>query len=193
METTLVHICESAIGLIVLFALCFEFWPDLRVDEFRQGMFSIRDELFDYAASGKIRFDHQAYKLLRQSMNGFIRYAHRLTFFQLVLTIMRWRALLETPELAWAANWERALKSIQDPEVRSKLDQFHNRAMSLVLQRLIFGSPVLLFILFCAVVSATLNAGWKNFKQVCRETATHVVSRFIDPRLLEEEAVKLAV
>jgi hypothetical protein len=38
--------------------------------------------MFDYAADGNISFNDPAYALLRKSMNGFIRYAHTLTFFR---------------------------------------------------------------------------------------------------------------
>ena len=53
--------------------------PEMRLDSFRQNMFAIRDELFDFAADGNIAFDHPAYMMLRNQMNGFIRYAHHLT------------------------------------------------------------------------------------------------------------------
>jgi hypothetical protein len=43
------------------------------LDRFRQDVFGLRDELWDFAASGQISFDDPAYRLLRQLMNGFIR------------------------------------------------------------------------------------------------------------------------
>ena len=192
MDTALVHVCETAIGLALLILSNLAIWPSLRVDRSRQDMFAVRDQLFDYAASEKIGFDHQAYRLLRQSMNGFIRYAHRLTFFQLLLTVLRWRALFETPELKWDENWRRSIRSIQDSGVQSCLEHFHARAMSLVLGRLISGSPILMLVALCLATLEFLRTGWKNFSQVCKYTENHAVSRFIDPRLLEEDAVKLA-
>lgn len=47
---------------------------------FRQEMFKLRDELFDYMAAGNISADHQAYQLLRHRMNSYIRYADRMNF-----------------------------------------------------------------------------------------------------------------
>lgn len=50
----------------------------IRTDEFRQRLFALRDELFDLAAAGRIEFDHPAYRLLRATLNGYIRFAHQL-------------------------------------------------------------------------------------------------------------------
>src|ERR1039457_4111930 len=85
----LVTILEAAIASCGLVVVVFWLWPCVRLDVFRQKMFAVRDELFDYAESGKIGFNHPAYRLLRQSMNGFIRYGHRLTFFQVNLMMLR--------------------------------------------------------------------------------------------------------
>src|SRR5579863_5492850 len=133
---TLVHVCESATAFALLLFLALHLWPCLRLDRFRQNMFTVRDELFDYAADGNIKFDHQAYKLLRRSMNGFIQYGHRLTFFRLALTVLEWRALHDAPDLKWAESWDRALKTIEDQKVRMALEEFHHRTMGLVLKRL---------------------------------------------------------
>jgi hypothetical protein len=41
-------------------------------------MFALRDELFDDASEGQIAFDSAAYGILRKTMNGGIRFAHRM-------------------------------------------------------------------------------------------------------------------
>ncbi len=68
----------SLAGLVVLY---FWLYRDYRIDLFRQRLFALRDELFDLARSGAISFDDRAYGLLRSTLNGFIRFGHRLTFF----------------------------------------------------------------------------------------------------------------
>lgn len=65
--------------------LLFWFYRDYRVDAFRQQMFSLRDEMFDWADRSSLPFDHPAYGMLRNAMNGFIRFGHRLTIFQVFL------------------------------------------------------------------------------------------------------------
>ena len=149
-------------------------------------MFTVRDELFDYAAAGNIGFDDPAYLLLRRSMNGFIRYAHQLTFFRLCLTLVGWRILGQKPDLKWAREWEAALKRIKSPDVEKSLREFHTRTIMLVVKRLVSGSPVLLGVL---LVTA-LNSGFVNLRQACVEAASRIVSRFVDTRLLEEEAAR---
>lgn len=81
MDAELGTLSQSIICIAVLMPLLLKLWSGARLDSFRQKMFVVRDELFDYAASGKIEFNDPAYRLLRQSMNGHIRYAHQLTFF----------------------------------------------------------------------------------------------------------------
>ena len=73
-STNLMTVTQSAILLMGLGVILFWLWPSVRLDCFRQEMFAIRDELFDYASSGRVSFSHPGYRLLRQSMNGFIRY-----------------------------------------------------------------------------------------------------------------------
>jgi len=187
-----VTVLQSAIFLAVLFVLTLKLWPSLRLDTFRQGMFMVRDELFDYAAAGKISFNDPAYRLLRQSMNGFIRYAHQLTFFRLCLTITRWRIFSDKPELSWALRWDRALGHIENESVRTDLRDFHTRALGLVMARLVSGSPVLVLLLLTAIVTVLLSKGWHNLKQLLHEASAETVSRIVDPRLLEEEAARSA-
>src|SRR5438034_929815 len=99
---------QSAIACGIAAAILIKLLPCFLVDEFRQKMFAVRDELFDYAASGEIAFEHPAYRLLRQSMNGFIQFGHRLTLFRLCLTIWEWRIQGDTPELKSLGRDERA-------------------------------------------------------------------------------------
>jgi hypothetical protein len=154
-------------------------------------MFAIRDELFDYAASGKIAFDHPAYRLLRQSMNGMIRYGHRITFFQICMTNIIWK-IVDGSDFRWTEKWSRALDSLEDDQVKRKLLEFHERAWELVSLRVILGSPALTI---CAVLSMILmlfHYGWKSLREAFQSAATNTVSRVVDRRLVDEEAARAA-
>ena len=73
-----VNVLLSMAGLLALWALwSFGLRPAL-IDSFRQQIFTIRDEMFDYAAEGNIDFNHPAYGTIRTLMNGHIRFAHRI-------------------------------------------------------------------------------------------------------------------
>ena len=72
----------SFAGLWVLF---FWHYREYRVDNFRQRLFAIRDELFDLGRAGVIAFDHPAYGVVRTLINGFIRFANRIGVLSLLL------------------------------------------------------------------------------------------------------------
>lgn len=65
--------------LIVLFFYGpWQYWVTSYV---RQRMFETRDYLFLQAAEGKINFESDEYNILREFLNGSIRFAHKLTWF----------------------------------------------------------------------------------------------------------------
>ena len=185
----LTAILESGIALAVLAILLLKLWASLRLDEFRQSIFIVRDELFDFAASGAISFDHPAYRLLRQSMNGFIRYAHQLTWFRLVCNMARWQ-LHEDHAFTWADRWDSALKTIQDETLKQELIRFQARTLTLVAQRLVTGSLFLATTVAAMVVISMLRNQWVNVRQLGLNAATGTINRIVDPRFLEEEAAR---
>lgn len=188
----LAAVFQSAVALVALAVLLLKLWPSLRLDVFRQEMFSIRDEAFDYAASGKIDFSDPAYRLLRQSFNGFIRYGHHLTCFRLFITVLHWKTMGHPPPIEWSVRWERALANLKDEEVKKDLQQFHTRAMNLVTARLVLGNPFLLGILVITVLAALISQGFRNVADILAIASSDAVARLVDPRLLEEEAARCA-
>ena len=182
-------VCESAVAMTALLILVAYVYPCLRLDEFRQSMFVIRDELFDFALAGRIGFDDPAYRLLRHEMNGFIRYAHQLTFFRLVCTLLHWKALGEQPAFTWAARWETAVQQTS-PEIAAELRKFHSRALALVVKRLVTGSPTLMLALAIMILAVIFRTHWVSIKQVTRAAATETVNLLIGTSLIEEEAAR---
>ena len=190
---TLATILQTAIGLVMLCIIFFWLWPGVRLDSFRQNMFTLRDELFDYAAAGQISFRHPAYRLLRQSMNGFIRYAHRISVFQITMTILMWKALRPVErEYDWTKKWETALASIEDDEVKAKLKEFHDRVGLMVAERIVLGSPLLFTFLIACLVADLCRQGWKSAQTAFSQAVVEAASRAVDPRMLEEEAMRVA-
>jgi len=189
---TLVTILEAAILSCGLVAVVFWLWPCARLDVFRQEMFAVRDEFFDYAASGKIGFNHPAYRLLRQSMNGFIRYGHRLTFFQVNVTMLYWKFGAPQPPMDWTEKWNLAVATVNDERVKEDLRKFHERSIMLVSERIILGSPVLLLVLVVWLLIGLFNIGWTSAKAVFDRSISETTARLIDVRQLEEEAARSA-
>ena len=100
----------------------FLFWPyrDLRVDKFRQEMFALRDELFDYAgSSAQLSFDDTSYGILRSAINGFIRHGHRFTLWQTLATLVFFRdGVHNPPDGDFRGAWNQAVMGCS-PEARA--------------------------------------------------------------------------
>jgi len=189
--TSLCTMAQSAILLIGLGVILFWLWPSVRLDCFRQEMFAVRDELFDYAASGHIAFSHPAYKLLRQSMNGFIRYGHQVSFYQFIMTWLAWKTLEGRDSFQWKTRWEAALNSL-DERTRAELTAFHERATTCVMERIVFGSPILIFSLVVSAIVILFHAGWKSAGGLMTAALSATAARAIDQRILDEEAARAA-
>ena len=185
--STLSLIFQSGSALALLLVIALVWRTDLRTDEFRQRLFIIRDELFDYAAHGQIAFEDPAYQLLRNSMNGFIRYAHRLTFFQLVLTIVRWSITEQVHPLTWHSRWTKSLESLPEG-TRAAMEAFHGRAMDAVARHIVGGSIVRIVILACMLLKALIAGAWTSVRTLLRDAFERATTKVFDPRLLEEEA-----
>lgn len=85
-ETQFKIIIVSAVFL-VLWVMFFTIHRSYHVARTRQNLFGIRANLFNAALEGKIAFDEPAYQLVRQALNGMIRFTHNLSF-------LRWLAIV---------------------------------------------------------------------------------------------------
>jgi hypothetical protein len=185
-----VNTIELLISLI-LAVVVFQFWKTHRLDTYRQRMFILRDRLFDYALEGRISFADPAYRLLRKSMNGFIRYGHQLTFFQLCLNLLRWHITENQPSLDWTKRWANAVESIPSEGVKRDLEALHAAALALVVKRLILESPSLIIAVSTVTIAFAIKQGLKNIRQAAKTASRSVLKHVIDPRMLEEDAVRL--
>ncbi len=191
--TDLAAVFQSAICLGLLALVLLKFWAEARLDSFRQEMFALRDELFDYAAAGRINFNDPAYRLLRQVMNGFIRYAHQLTFFRVCMTVLEAQVKSDNASSPkWSEAWEEALKRVPDEEVQRALQAFHYRALSCVARHLLFGSPVMLALAVCAVLLLVIRMGWQELKQALNKAPFYTLSHIVHTDLIENEAAATA-
>ena len=157
---TAVFTTLSLIGLWILF---FWLYRDYRVDLFRQRMFELRDELFELGRAGEIAFHHQAYGLLRTTINGYIRFAHRMSFLSVVLVLRDSKALMASLPATPFARLPKALETV-DPSLREKLQSIVSRMHFAVLDQLVLTSatmwvilvPVALVLLMKAIGTRTI-------------------------------------
>ncbi len=83
-----VNLWASLISILGILVFAFWLYRDYRLDLLRQQMFSLRDQLFDEAVKGQISFEHPAYRMLRTTMNGVVRFAHRINLFHTIALIL---------------------------------------------------------------------------------------------------------
>jgi hypothetical protein len=150
--SAIVNASHLVIGLFALWFLYFFCWREHRIDTYRQRLFGVRDELFDYAASGAVGFDDPAYATLRDLSNGLIRFAHRLTFTR-VWTIGLLGNLPRTNRMeAWMADVK-----TRPPEVRDRLLKAHEQIANASLWHVLAWSPLGWICVFVAVVIRLLK------------------------------------
>jgi hypothetical protein len=174
---------QTLLSLLVLAFVMFSLWPNQRADLFRQQMFALRDELFDFALEGKIEFDNPAYTQLRELMNGFIRYAHNLTPYRTLMSYLRWKCTSREPLKGWAVSWEQALKRVSDSDTRAKIEEFHSKVSMLVMSQLVLSPGLLITFLPMLVFIVVLHAQWMTLRRIYTDVKDKVPMAF-----LEEEA-----
>jgi hypothetical protein len=156
---TAVTALSSAVSILLLLVGWFKLHHDYFEDAFRQSMFGLRDELFDMGVQGELPFDHQAYTLLRTTMNGFIRFAHHLSLFQIFLCAIFRKGVPHRP--SFAEQWETALRGCA-PGTRAKLEGMRSRMNLLVAVHMFRVSPLALLLLAAILPSSLLGVlvGW---------------------------------
>jgi hypothetical protein len=136
-------VLSTAISLIGLWALYFRGYRAYRVDLFRDNLFRLRDELFDFAAAGEIAFDHEAYGLLRTMINGVIRGADRVGFLTvLIFAITSQRELHAEIVPDIERRWQKALGEVNATTER-KLKAIRLRMHLFCFDQMLFASPSL--------------------------------------------------
>lgn len=159
--TVFLSICGIWFGIFFLY-------QDYCVDSFRHKMFSLRDRLFNDAAKGLIDFNHPAYGMLRNTMNGFLRFSHKLSLFQtiaIVVSFGRDQAPVRSFEKEWAE-----VSSDLDKDVVQKLEAYRHEVNKLLMAQIFLGSPLLLaFIVLPVLIFAMIVVFVLGTKErVCR-------------------------
>lgn len=135
MNGELITVIRSLLGLFWLWVVVFYLWPDFRHDAFRNDLFSLRDEMFLYAAKGNIPFGHPAYTMLRTRMNRLLLHGHDFTLTRMIFVI-------QTHDLGrneWLEQWEKVVAELP-VDVQTVMRDFHLRVSIFVLQHVVFYS-----------------------------------------------------
>jgi hypothetical protein len=143
-------------ALIALLCLFYGPWQSLCIDLSRQFIFERRDRLFDMALAGRIEFDSEAYRATRRALNGMIRFAHELTWPDMVVAFyFIQKAKPKVP------RWRDTLVSLP-PDVRNEIERLVKECSAtltgMMALKSIFVAPIVV-ILFI-VLACTTGVNW---------------------------------
>lgn len=163
---------SSTISLLLLGGLLFWLYPDYRVNRFRQDMFALRDELFSLGQEGALTFDSEAYRLLWNTINGFIRFGHRLTLINTIIYL--WWLNEDDMEVVGARSFDECYHTAVDPldsSARERLRSIVERMHTEVAGQIVFSSPVLMMLLVPVLSVAVMKRWGKEMVDSCRPRA----------------------
>ena len=111
---------------LVLVTVAFGYvWRRTKVDCYRESVFTLRDELFDYMWQNGLSFDLRAYRLMRESLNGTIRIADILTPLSFIAVLLMVRRH-DTPARRQLAV---AISEIEDAGVREHFERIDDESI----------------------------------------------------------------
>ncbi len=140
-----------ALNLLCLSALFWFFdvaYRRFRVDLLRFHLFQIRDQLFAAAAEKKISFNHPAYGMVRQTINGMIRFAHEISLWRMAIMLAShafWSR--KGTQREYSARFKRAVGSLTPQEasvISTVMRQAHFTLFSHMLHTSLLTFPVVL-------------------------------------------------
>jgi hypothetical protein len=165
----------SLIAICGLLYLVFWLFRSYVLDKFRQDVFSLRDELFDEASRGAIRFDDPAYVILRTTMNGFIRYAHRLDFWNAVILITVEKRRRDLGAEPFEAAYQRAMQGLSESQVEM-INKYYNRMNTTIVRFLVNSNPEAFPVLFAVLVYLTIYVAMHMGAHVVRSNYSQGVA-----------------
>lgn len=162
---TIVTLLTTSASIAFLWICHFWLYKNYRVDVFRQKMFALRDRLFDEAADGVIAFDHPAYCTMHRTINGCIRFAHKLDLLQavLILVFVDEKQLEKNNTDSFEKRINGAMEGLT-PEVTEKIHAYRREMRREILIHCFFISPFLSVLCLVPVSLAIVIAGLQKFK-----------------------------
>lgn len=150
---------KSCLTLAGLWWLLFWLYRDFRLDVFRQELFTLRDRTFDLATERKLSYDHPAYGTLRRTINGFIRFGHRLSLPQVLLLVITYKFQRARPIDSFGVRWQHVVADLPG-SLRAELDAIVWSMHKVVLKHLIISSPLLILSMATVIIPILLCVAW---------------------------------
>ncbi len=171
----------TILGFFLLYLVWYKGAKSYLLDAYRQRLFELRDELFDFVnSSNKIDFESLEYRTLRIRLNAKIRFAHRITFVDLVASMWLSKDTREAAQNI-RAETEETLKSIKDNEARNFLKAIDEKSDMESAVYFIKLEPIILLIaLFVLAGFIVKSLGAKSRKEYRNLTAGRIEQKYED-------------
>ena len=176
------------ISLLCLWFFLFFLYKELAVDIFRQQMFQLRDELFDAASNGLIEYNHPAYIVLRNTMNGFLRFGHRVSLFEVLVTGLALGSDHFKIRKTFRQVWQEAEITLSS-EQRKEMQRYLLRLNELLIIQSFLGSPIFVIFLFIGFILMQLPGSIYGF---VRRKTFEIVNIFMSKPLEKLESAAMA-
>ncbi|MGA8029012.1 MAG: hypothetical protein WB992_17875 [Bryobacteraceae bacterium] len=151
-----------AINALVLWFVWHVAWRRSCQERFRQRLFEVRDELFDFARQGGIAFTDPAYVALRSHINGMIRFSHRISVTRLAAFVLLRRYIGDLPQPY--PSLSSSLAQVKGRKAKETLTAINGKVAYHIWKFLIFSSPHILI----AGPALYLLDQWINEKPAAR-------------------------
>lgn len=154
-------------------------WQTFWEDWGRQRLFEIRDNLFDLAADGLIKFDDEEYKTIRNSYNSAIRFMHELTWPRLLYLAAVHRINGASPRIS---DIEAAISNMPESYIKENLKSGMEAAGRIMFIVIVGRSPILLSMaaivyIIATALDAVLNFGLKALEEAAFLCSFQIVQR----------------
>lgn len=161
---------SSLLSILFIFILVFWLYRGYRIDSFRQKVFLLRDQFFDEGRKGVIPFESNAYGMIRSTINGTIRFGHRISLWQMVTFILLVKSEDGRREKTFSERLDLNLKGMTSEQVKV-IKEYHLRLNFLLLEHILLSSPLILLTVIIPVA----------FFAIAKRHITKAISPFTSP------------
>ena len=168
-----IEICHIGLNATLLWLAWHCLWRKSCQERFRQNLFDLRDELFDFARSGEISFSDPAYVMLRSNINGMIRFSHLIGVTRLFTFIASQRYIGDLD--GHSESLKAALSQIRGKDAKKALEGFYGRMREETLKHLMLASPHVLLVAPLLLVLDNMISKKETVSKSIREPAVDLI------------------
>ena len=139
---------SSWMSIMLIMFLLLPLYKSYRIDKFRYRMFRLRAELFDEAHKGEISFESDAYVMLREAINAFIRFGHKINLIRFVLFSIGLKTDDDTRE-PFSQRLKRNCTKQQKEMMMSYYEQLN---ICVVKHMIVTPFPLIVLLILCPIV-----------------------------------------